>query len=104
MSVKSQAKYLLDAYIKYQNIHQEVKHLVLERIEILGLSKSENEDYFVGMCCIALNQFPPRYSRFKVDMSFYLHQSERQQMEMNVLNAVSQALSFLYQTRLKKKQ
>jgi hypothetical protein len=36
-------------------------------------------------------------------MSFYLHQGERQQMEMNVLNAVSQALSFLNQTRLKKK-
>jgi hypothetical protein len=35
-------------------------------------------------------------------MSFYLHQGERQQMEMNVLNAVSQALSFLDQTLLKK--
>jgi hypothetical protein len=45
---------------------------------------------------------PPRYIRFEVDMSFYLYQSERQQMEMNVLNAVSQALSFLDQTLLKK--
>jgi hypothetical protein len=36
-------------------------------------------------------------------MSFYLHQSERQQMEMDILNAVSQARSFLEQTLLKKK-
>jgi hypothetical protein len=45
---------------------------------------------------------PPRYIRFGVDMSFYLYQSECQQIEMNVLNAVSQALSFLDQTLLKK--
>jgi hypothetical protein len=45
---------------------------------------------------------PPRYIRFEVDMSFYLYQSECQQIEMNVLNAVSQALSFLDQTLLKK--
>jgi hypothetical protein len=37
-----------------------------------------------------------------VDMSFYLHQSERQQMEMNALNAVSQAISFLDQTELER--
>jgi hypothetical protein len=36
-------------------------------------------------------------------MSFYLPQSERQQMEMNAVNAVSQAKSFLDQNRIEKK-
>jgi hypothetical protein len=35
-------------------------------------------------------------------MSFYLHQSERQKMEMNALKAVRQAISFLDQTELER--
>jgi hypothetical protein len=36
-------------------------------------------------------------------MSFYLPQSERQQMEMNAVNAISQAISFLDQSSIEKK-
>jgi hypothetical protein len=36
-------------------------------------------------------------------MSFYLAQSERQQMEMNAVNAVNQAISFLDQNRAEQK-
>jgi hypothetical protein len=85
------------------DIHNYYEHLVLERIEILGLNKSNNEDYLADLCCLALNQIPPRYIRFEVDMSFYLPQSERQQMEMNAVNAVNQAASFLDQSIIGKK-
>jgi hypothetical protein len=84
------------------DIHNYYEHLVLERIELLGLNMSKNEDYLADLCCLALNQIPPRYIRFEVDMSFYLGQSERQQMEMNAVNAVSQAMSFLEQTNTAK--
>jgi hypothetical protein len=84
------------------DIHNYYEHLVLERIELLGLNMSKNEDYLADLCCLALNQIPPRYIRFEVDMSFYLGQSERQQMEMNAVNAVSQAMSFLKQTNTAK--
>jgi hypothetical protein len=84
------------------DIHNYYEHLVLERIEILGLTKSKNEDYLADLCCLALNQIPPRYIRFEVDMSFFLRQGERQQMEMNALNAVSQAISFLDLTKIEK--
>ena len=84
------------------DIHNYYEHLVLERIETLGLNKSKNEDYVADLCCLILNQIPPRYIRFEVDMSFYLHQNERQQMEMNVVNAVEQAINFLNQIDIKK--
>ena len=84
------------------DIHNFYEHLVLERIETLGLNKSKNADYLADLCCLALNQIPPRYIRFEVDMSFYLPQSERQQMEMNAINAVKQAISFLDQNSLNK--
>jgi hypothetical protein len=85
------------------DIHNYYEHLVLDRIEILGLNKSKDEDYLADLCCLALNQIPPRYIRFEVDMSFYLPQSERQQMEMNAVNAISQAISFLDQSSIEKK-
>lgn len=77
------------------DIHNYYEHLVLERIEELGLTKSKPEDYIADLCCLALNQIPPRYIRFEVDMSFYLPQNEKQQMEMNAVNALNQAMEFL---------
>ena len=84
------------------DIHNYYEHLVLQRIEVLGLNKTKEEDYLADLCCLALNQIPPRYIRFEVDMSFYLPQNERQQMEMNAVNAVNQAISFLDQNNLEK--
>ena len=84
------------------DVHNYYEHLVLERIEILGLDKTKDEDYLADLCCLALNQIPPRYIRFEVDMSFYLAQSERQQMEMNAVNAVNQAISFMDENRAEK--
>ena len=85
------------------DIHNYYEHLILDRIEVLGLNKSKDGDYLADLCCLALNQIPPRYIRFEVDMSFYLAQSERQQMEMNAVNAINQALSFLDQNRAEQK-
>ena len=79
------------------DIHNYYEHLVLEKIDTLGLNKSKSEDYIADLSCLALNQIPPRYIRHEVDMSFYLPQSEKQQMEMNVLHAIEKALKFLDQ-------
>lgn len=77
------------------DIHNYYEHLVLEEIEKLKLNTIKTEDYLADLCCLALNQLPPRYIRFEVDMSFYLPQSERQQMEMNAINAVKHASAYL---------
>lgn len=86
------------------DIHNYYEHLVLERISDLGLHKSKPADYLADLCCLALNQVPPRYIRYEVDMAFYLPQSERQQMEMNVENAVDKAIRFLDQPAKEKKE
>lgn len=77
------------------DIHNYYEHLVLEHISQLKLTSAKDDDYIADLCCLALNQLPPRYIRYEVDMSFYLAQSERQQMEMNTLNAVNKAILFL---------
>ncbi|MFT4994679.1 MAG: hypothetical protein ACI965_001714 [Paraglaciecola sp.] len=77
------------------DIHNYYEHLILERIEKLNLIKSKSEDYIADLCCLALNQNPPRYIRFDVDMSFYLPEDEKQQMEINAVNAVAQSMEYL---------
>lgn len=77
------------------DIHNYYEHLILERIEGLDLVNTKSEDYIADLCCLALNQVPPRYIRYEVDMAFYLPQNERHQMEMNAVNAIDKAMKFL---------
>ena len=84
------------------DIHNYYEHLVLERINKLGLDGSKSPDYLADLCCLALNQVPPRYIRYEVDMAFYLRQSERNQMEMNVEHAISKAIKYLDETEKNK--
>ncbi|AYA63760.1 MULTISPECIES: late competence development ComFB family protein [unclassified Alteromonas] len=84
------------------DIHNYYEHLVLQRLSELELDKTKSSDYLADICCLALNQVPPRYIRFEVDMAFYLPQSERQQMEMNVEHAVDKAIKYLDQAKSKR--
>ena len=86
------------------DIHNYYEHLVLERIAHLGLDRTKSADYLADLCCLALNQVPPRYIRYEVDMAFYLPQSERQQMEMNVEYAIDKAIKFLDQPKSDKRE
>lgn len=77
------------------DVHNYYEHLILEHIQRHGLDKDKDNDYLADLCCMALNEVPPRYIRYEVDMAFYLPQSERMQMEMNVKNALEKAVNFL---------
>ena len=81
------------------DIHNYYEHLVLEKIEQMGLNKTENQDYLADLCCLTLNQVPPRYIRYEVDMAFYVSPNERHQMEMNVATALTKAKEFLDRKR-----
>ena len=81
------------------DIHNYYEHLVLEKIEQMGLDKTENQDYLADLCCLTLNQVPPRYIRYEVDMAFYVSPNERHQMEMNVATALNKAKEFLDKKR-----
>lgn len=77
------------------DIHNYYEHMVLEHIEELGLTKTKSADYLADLTCLSLNQLSPRYIRYEVDMAFYLPNSERQQMRMNVIHAIQAGVDFL---------
>ena len=77
------------------DIHNYYEHLVLDKLSAMDINKTKSADYLADLCCLVLNQLPPRYIRHEVDMAFYLPISERQQMEMNVVRAISSAKEYL---------
>ncbi|KKO47455.1 competence protein ComFB [Arsukibacterium ikkense] len=77
------------------DIHNYYEKLLLDHIVELQLDGSKDPEYLADLCCISLNLLPPRYIRYEVDMSFYLPQSERFEMQMKVKEAVSRARQFL---------
>ncbi|MCJ8274830.1 MAG: late competence development ComFB family protein [Psychrosphaera sp.] len=71
------------------------EHIVLERISLMGLDKTKDNDYIADLSCIVLNQLPPRYIRYQVDMAFYLPQHERIEMEIKVKDSIDRAIDYL---------
>ena len=83
------------------DIHNYYEHMVVEYIRTLDAVKGKENDYLADLTCLALNQLTPRYIRYEVDMAFFLANSERQQMHMNVINAVQSGIDFLNKHRNK---
>ena len=77
------------------DIHNYYEHLVLEQIQAMGFYQSQTTDFIADLTCLVLNQLPPRYIRYEVDIAFFLPLSERTQMETNVSLAVTTAIGYL---------
>ncbi|UAA37781.1 late competence development ComFB family protein [Paraneptunicella aestuarii] len=77
------------------DVHNYYEHLVLERIGQLGLQETKDADYLADLCCMALNQVPPKYIRYEVDMAFFLSSEERMKMEKEVADAIDNSVKVL---------
>jgi hypothetical protein len=77
------------------DIHNYYEKLLLDHLIELRLEDDYDSEYLADLCCIVLNQLPPKYIRYEVDMAFYLPQTERFEMVMKVREAVAKAKGFL---------
>ena len=77
----------------HEDIHNYYEKIVLEEIIKRKLNEQYSEDVMADFCCTVLNQLPPRYIRYDVDMAFYLPQTERLHMEERVQTAINVAIS-----------
>ena len=55
----------------------------------------DNPDMLADIACVALNRLPPRYIRHEVDLAFYLTESERENNERAIAEAVNSAFDFV---------
>ncbi|OGO76455.1 MAG: competence protein ComFB [Chromatiales bacterium RIFOXYA1_FULL_46_5] len=77
------------------DINNYYEKLLLDHLVELRLDDEYDTEYLADLCCIVLNQLPPKYIRYEVDMAFYLPQTERFEMVMKVREAVAKAKGFL---------
>lgn len=75
----------------HDDIHNYYEKLVLDEIIKQKINESLDVDTLADFCCTVLNQLPPRYIRFEVDMAFYLPQTERVEMENKVKAAIEES-------------
>lgn len=80
----------------HDDVHNYYENLVINKLQQMNINEeTKDTDYLADLCCLVLNQLPPRYIRYEVDMAFYMPQAERLQMEMNVDSAIRSAIKFL---------
>lgn len=85
------------------DVHNYYEHLVLDRIGELGLQQTKDADYLADLCCMALNQVPPKYIRYEVDMAFFLSSDERVKMQKKVAAAIDKSIKMMEKNKKKKK-
>jgi Late competence development protein ComFB len=76
-----------------EQIHNYHERLVLD--EVVNRVRDQpgvTEDMVADIACVALNRMPARYVRHDVDLVFYLTETERHQIEVNLDSAISYAL------------
>ncbi|WP_042145879.1 MULTISPECIES: late competence development ComFB family protein [unclassified Pseudoalteromonas] len=79
----------------HDDIHNYYEKLVLDEVIKQKISESLDVDTLADLCCTVLNQLPPRYIRFEVDLAFYLPQSERIEMEEQVKVAIEESIKLI---------
>jgi len=77
------------------DIHNYYEHLVVEYITTNDYVSLYNKEFTADVCCLALNELPPRYIRHDIDMAFYLTSAQRQAMEQEVDKAMRHSLAYL---------
>ena len=77
------------------DIHNYYEKLVMHYFALNKFDEKYDDDFLADLTCVVLNQLPTRYIRHEVDMAFYLPNSERQQMQINVIHAIQASIEFL---------
>ena len=87
----------------FDSVRNFYEKLVCERVASIVGRKSVDNDYLEDVACVTLNHLPPRYIRHEVDMIFYLSPIERKEMIEKVDKAISDAITFIKDNKIRKK-
>lgn len=79
----------------FDDVHNYYEKIVYNKIRSeLGDENIESE-FMEDIACLTLNQLPPRYIRFDVDMMFGLSPTERLEIDEKVNAALAAAISIV---------
>jgi competence protein ComFB len=72
-----------------QVVSEEIRRKLSSRVDALGM------DFMADVACVALNQLPPKYYRYEVDMAFYMSPNELFEVKERVIKIVTEAIVFV---------
>jgi hypothetical protein len=82
-----------------EEIHNYTEYLIGEQLAITGIGEKHDHDFISDLCCLVLNQIPPRYVRSDVDLLSYISDNERKELNEMISITLMQAEEFLEQDR-----
>lgn len=82
-----------------EDIHNYTENLVGEQLRKCGMMDRRDLDFISDLCCLVLNQLPPRYVRSDVDLLSYISDNERHELNEMISKIVDEAEEFLEQDR-----
>ncbi len=87
----------------FSSIQNYYERLVYEFINDTLIDKypDMDDEFFLDVACYGLTRLPSRYMRHEIDMAFYLAPGERNEMLVQVRDAILSAAEFIYARRRK---
>lgn len=79
----------------FDTIRNYYEKIVIEHVRNTLGKKIKDQEYLADVACVALNQLPPRYIRYEVDMIFYLSPVERKEIEEKISVAIEEAVKLI---------
>lgn len=80
-----------------EQLHNYFEHLVIEALRARALNL--DEDSFVDVACVALNELPAKYIRHDVDMAYFTEPNEMAIIRSRVERAIDLALDRVLNAR-----
>ncbi|CAH0535152.1 hypothetical protein VST7929_02813 [Vibrio stylophorae] len=65
-------------------VHNYVERILGQKIYEFGLHDKYSADQLADLCCLVLNQIPPRYIRHNVDLLYAMSESEQIELSRRV--------------------
>jgi len=85
----------------FDQVHNFYERMVIDYVmtRIASTAAKRDDDFLEDVVCVALNNLPPRYVRYRVDAAFYLTTAQRDDIEHRVATAVDEAVAFVENRR-----
>ena len=80
--------------MNFETINNYYEQRVIAKIQDTLKKEDLDEDQLEDIACIALNQLPTRYVRSSAIMDFFLTSKDKEDMDMEVNDAIQQAKPF----------
>lgn len=87
-----------------EGIRNYYEQLLSDYLFVEGYHQQFDIDFLSDLSCLVLNELPPKYIRFEVDVAFFLSSDERLNMHKKIAETVQAMIPYLQQRETRKER